>query len=207
MQQQKTIEEGISGATGKTVSEQAVETTKESASYTTKQYIMDGHGSVTALAETNETGTNITDTYTYDAYGILLKKTGTTENDYLYTGEQYNESTGLYYLRARYMSPETGTFISMASYAGSLDNPVSLHKYLYANANPVMYTDPTGYSPIQESAIVQGMKSILNSGMQSLGNLRKVMSWANMAVTMYDIHEQYNKLISGEYTEWVLQKP
>ena len=159
---------------------------------------MDGHGSVTALAETNETGTVVTDTYTYDAYGTLLKKTGTTDNDYLYTGEQYNEATGLYYLRARYMNPETGTFISMDSYAGSLDNPVSLHKYLYANANPVMYTDPTGYFSLSETSVVQGMKSVLNTGMQSLGNLRKVMSWANMAVTLYDIHEQIQLLQSGE---------
>ncbi|MBQ4523075.1 MAG: hypothetical protein IJA10_09020 [Lachnospiraceae bacterium] len=169
-----------------------------SETYTTKQYIMDGHGSVTALAETNEVGNVVTDTYTYDAYGNLLKKTGTTENDYLYTGEQYNEATGLYYLRARYMNPETGTFISMDSYAGSLDNPVSLHKYLYANANPVMYTDPTGYFSLAESSVVQGMKSVLNTGMQSLGNLKKVMSWANMAVTLYDIHEQIQLLQSGE---------
>ncbi|WP_285945622.1 RHS repeat-associated core domain-containing protein, partial [Thomasclavelia cocleata] len=66
----------------------------------------------------------ITDTYVYDAYGSLLKQTGTTENDYLYTGEQYNALTGLYYLRARYMNPETGTFTSMDTYAGTLDNPV-----------------------------------------------------------------------------------
>lgn len=32
----------------------------------------------------------------------------------------------------------------MDTYAGTLDNPVSLHKYLYANANPITYTDPTG---------------------------------------------------------------
>ena len=44
----------------------------------------------------------LTDTYVYDAYGNLLKQTGDTDNDYLYTGEQYNETTGLYYLRARY---------------------------------------------------------------------------------------------------------
>ena len=36
------------------------------------------------------------------------------------------------------MNPETGTFTSMDTYAGTLDNPVSLHEYLYANANPVM---------------------------------------------------------------------
>ena len=61
---------------------------------------------------TNEAG-RITDRYVYDACGNLLKKEGDTENDFLYTGEQYNANTGLYYLRARYMDPSTGTFISM----------------------------------------------------------------------------------------------
>ena len=42
-----------------------------------KTYIQDGHGSVTALVENSK----ITDTYTYDAYGILLKK---KNNRYLY---------------------------------------------------------------------------------------------------------------------------
>ncbi|MBQ5561443.1 MAG: hypothetical protein IIT46_16950, partial [Lachnospiraceae bacterium] len=38
---------------------------------------------------------SITDTYCYDAYGNLLQKTGDTENDYLYTGEQYNANKGI----------------------------------------------------------------------------------------------------------------
>ncbi|MDE6624896.1 MAG: hypothetical protein K2K56_00850, partial [Lachnospiraceae bacterium] len=104
-------------------------------------YLYDGHGSVRTL--TNGAG-RITDRYSYDAYGNLLEKEGDTENEFLYTGEQYNANTGLYYLRARYMNPSTGTFISMDSYQGSIYDPVSLHKYLYANANPVMYTDPSG---------------------------------------------------------------
>lgn len=62
----------------------------------------------------------------------------------LYCGEQLDSTTGLYYLRARYMNPSTGTFISMDTYQGSTFDPITLHKYLYANANPVMNCDPTG---------------------------------------------------------------
>ncbi|MBQ4060128.1 MAG: GIY-YIG nuclease family protein, partial [Lachnospiraceae bacterium] len=111
-------------------------------------YLYDGHGSVRTL--TNEAG-RVTDRYSYDAYGNLLEKEGDTKNEFLYTGEQYNANTGLYYLRARYMNPSTGTFISMDSYQGSIYDPVTLHKYLYANANPVMYTDPSGYTSVAEA--------------------------------------------------------
>jgi len=67
-----------------------------------------------------------------------------TVNNYLYFGEQFDANTGFYYLRARYMNPSTGTFISMDPYAGSIFDPISLHKYLYANANPIMNRDPSG---------------------------------------------------------------
>ena len=43
------------------------------------------------------------------------------------------------------MNPSTGTFTTMDTYQGSIFDPVSLHKYLYANANPVTYVDPSGY--------------------------------------------------------------
>jgi RHS repeat-associated protein len=93
---------------------------------------------------TNASG-HVTDSYDYDAFGNLLNHTGDTVNNYLYCGEQFDSTTGLYYLRARYMNPSTGTFISQDAYQGSVYDPVSLHKYLYANANPVMYSDPSGY--------------------------------------------------------------
>ena len=121
-------------------------------------YIYDGHRNTRLL--TNAAGT-VTDRYAYDACGNLLKKEGDTENDFLYTGEQYNANTGLYYLRARYMDPSTGTFISMDSYPGSLYDPVSLHKYLYAN--PVKYTDPTGYFSLAECSAANSIQSELNS--------------------------------------------
>ena len=96
-------------------------------------YVYDGHGSVCALAD--ESG-KVTDKYVYDAFGNLISSVGSTKNDFLFCGEQFDPVTGLYYLRARYMNPSVGTFISMDSYEGSIDDPVSLHKYLYANANP-----------------------------------------------------------------------
>ena len=108
----------------------------------TSFYLYDGHGSIVGLA--NESGV-VTDTYSYDAFGNLLKSKGNTENCYRYCGEQFDETTGLYYLRARYMDTSTGRFISQDTYQGDINDPVSLHKYLYANNNPVMCSDPSGY--------------------------------------------------------------
>ena len=130
----------------------------------------------------------------------MLKKTGDTDNDYLYTGEQYNESTGLYYLRARYMSLETGTFTTMDTYAGTLDNPVSLHKYLYANGNPVMYTDPTGNFSLMETSVAQGMQETINTIITPGFSLQKMLTLANLAVIAYDVATTMRMVFCGEAT-------
>ena len=116
----------------------------------TSFYLYDGHGSVVGLA--NESGV-VTDTYCYDAFGNLLKSTGSTANNYRYCGEQFDETTGLYYLRARYMDTSTGRFISQDTYQGTINDPVSLHKYLYANSNPVTYSDPSEYMSMAGLAV------------------------------------------------------
>ncbi len=146
-----------------------------------RYYLFDGHGNVRVL--TDENG-SVTDTYDYDAFGNLTERTGETENSYLYCGEQYDANTGFYYLRARYMNPTTGTFISMDSYQGSLFDPVSLHKYLYANANPVMFTDPTGYFSLGELNITQAMQSILNK--ISTPKFINILNKINDFATIYD---------------------
>ena len=124
----------------------------------TSIYLYDGHGNVRGLL--NEEGT-LTDTYSYNAYGELTGKTGETENHYLYTGEYYDGMSGLYYLRARYMNPETGTFLSMDTYQGYLYEPVTLHKYLYANGNPVKYRDPSGMFSLPECNIASAISAEL----------------------------------------------
>lgn len=105
-------------------------------------YLYDGSGSTRALINAAE---DVTDTYTYDAFGVLNDKYGATVNEYLYTGQQFDANTGFYYLRARYMNPATGRFLTPDLWEGSKFDPFNLHKYLYANANPVMNSDPSGY--------------------------------------------------------------
>nr|WP_274377848.1 RHS repeat-associated core domain-containing protein [Hahella chejuensis] len=104
-------------------------------------YVYDGQGSVRSL--TNQAGVQ-TDSYHYDAFGILLHSEGGTPNSYLYTGEQYDASLDQYYLRARYYDQNQGRFTQMDTWMGINSDPVTLHKYLYANADPVGHIDPTG---------------------------------------------------------------
>lgn len=104
-------------------------------------YQVDGLGSTRGL--TNESG-NVTDSYIYDAYGNLIGSVGSTENDYRFAGEQWDGTLGQYYLRQRYYDPQNGRFTRRDTYEGGLGEPVSLHKYLYANGNPVNAIDPSG---------------------------------------------------------------
>jgi RHS repeat-associated protein len=77
---------------------------------TTSFYGYDGHGSVRFL--TDSTGA-ITDTYDYDAFGNLISSTGSTPNNYLFAGEQFDPALGIYYNRARYYDQRQGRFWTM----------------------------------------------------------------------------------------------
>jgi RHS repeat-associated protein len=126
---------------------------------------------------TNSLG-QVTDTYDYDAFGNLINRTGTTPNDYLYTGEQFDANLGFYYLRARYMNPSSGRFFTMDSFEGSANDPISLHKYLYTKANPVNNIDPTGRTTLTELNVTFGIGEILGAQASlTLGTAGPVLRW------------------------------
>ncbi|WP_431685683.1 RHS repeat domain-containing protein [Hahella sp. NBU794] len=132
-------------------------------------YVYDGQGSVRSL--TNQTGVQ-TDSYHYDAFGILLHSEGNTPNSYLYTGEQYDASLDQYYLRARYYDQNQGRFTQMDTYLGRVGEPVTLHKYLYVHADPVNGTDPSGYLNMFGLAITPG-----NIGVLASSSVGRVIIW------------------------------
>jgi RHS repeat-associated protein len=61
-----------------------------------------------------------------------------------FTGYLKDAESGLYYAKARYYDPVTARFTAEDPEAGKDLEPPSLHRYLYAYANPTAYVDPTG---------------------------------------------------------------
>ena len=110
-----------------------------------KVYHFDYRGSTAAV--TDKDG-NITDTFTYDTYGKLTERTGTSEIIFLYNGRDgvITDQNGLLYMRARYYSPDLKRFVNMDIIAGEVTDPVTLNRYAYANGNPVSNIDPFGLS-------------------------------------------------------------
>ncbi len=69
-----------------------------------------------------------------------------------YTGYIKDAESGLYYARARYYDPATARFTSEDPEAGQDLKPPSLHRYLYAYANPTVFFDPTGRATVEQFA-------------------------------------------------------
>ena len=85
-------------------------------------------------------GGGVENSYRYDAFGNLLEREETVPNRILYTGQQYDQETGQYYLRARYYNPVVGRFLQEDTYHGD-----GLNLYAYCANNPVVYYDPGGH--------------------------------------------------------------
>jgi RHS repeat-associated protein len=104
-------------------------------------YLYNGHGDVVQMVDTSGAVVN---SYAYDVWGNITSQKEETSNPFKYTGEVYDEETGLYYLRARYYDPSIGRFLNEDTYEGQIDNPLSLNLYTYVSNNPLIYADPSG---------------------------------------------------------------
>lgn len=125
-----------------------------------RYYVADGQGSIRNLTDT---AGNVTDVYYYSAFGEEVAKSGTTENEFRYIGEQWDPNAGWYYNRARWYDPAVGRFTSVDPFAGDPQAPVSLHRYLYANASPVVMCDPSGQFTLTGVMVTIGINNILSS--------------------------------------------
>ena len=93
------------------------------------------------------------------------------------------------------MNPETGTFITQDTYAGTIFDPTSLHKYLYANADPVMNADPTGYFTLADISVSQAISDTLDKwndswAIRTYHHLKSKLELIDRCLTVYDTVRQ-----------------
>jgi len=83
--------------------------------------------------------------YSLDPWGNIRNQVGSSVNRQIFTGQEHDTNTGLIYFGARYYDPDSARFISQDSYLGEAGTPPSLHRYMYAYSNPMVYVDLDGY--------------------------------------------------------------
>ena len=114
---------------------------------TANSYIhADALGSTRAISST---GTTVSDTFLYDAWGTEVARTGTTAIVPFRwvggVGYYYDTETGLVYVRARMYQPTTSRWYSVDLLDYYLSN---YHLYVPIGNSPITLIDPTGYDPI-----------------------------------------------------------
>lgn len=66
---------------------------------------------------------------------------------YGYTNEFQDSYIKLICLRSRFLSPETGRFLTKDSWQGDYNRPGSLNRWNYVQSNPITRIDPSGFMP------------------------------------------------------------
>jgi RHS repeat-associated protein len=148
----------------------------------------------------------IRNSYQYDAFGIPLETTEQLNNRIRYTGQQYDDVTGQYYLRARYYNPVAGRFMQEDVYQGD-----GLNLYAYCGNNPVVYDDPSRYErkacppqgKISESVDESGRDIVPDKGFSSFKDLKTHLDSPGDGKVWHHIVEQSQITGSGFSSEQV----
>jgi RHS repeat-associated protein len=77
----------------------------------------------------------------YEPFGGIIEG-GQSRN--LFTGQEYDKESGIYYYGARYYNPTLMRWVQADPMIQNPYDPQALNRYSYVKNNPMRYTDPTG---------------------------------------------------------------
>jgi RHS repeat-associated protein len=100
--------------------------------------LTDNEGTVRDLVDNSG---SLVQHYKYDAYGNVISGSNTSLTRYLYTGREFDATTGLQYNRERWYDPGTGRWLSQDP-AGFGAGDANLYRYV--GNSPTNHTDPRG---------------------------------------------------------------
>ncbi|MBV1777377.1 VCBS repeat-containing protein [Burkholderiaceae bacterium DAT-1] len=110
---------------------------------TTRWMHTDMLGSVVAVSDAKG---SILARYRYDAWGKRIVEEGATVTRRGYTGHEEIESLGLINMNGRVYDPMLARFMGADPVISDAGNWQSYNGYSYVANNPLIYTDPTGFS-------------------------------------------------------------
>jgi RHS repeat-associated protein len=109
-----------------------------------REYIVDVVGDLPMiLMEINSSG-GVVKYCTFEPFGRTIESGGTFSDPFGFTGQYLDAETGEYHLRARQYNPTLARFTARDPVFGDLQQPLTLHKYLYCGNNPLNYIDLSG---------------------------------------------------------------
>ncbi|MEY8321851.1 RHS repeat-associated core domain-containing protein [Lachnospiraceae bacterium 46-61] len=106
-------------------------------------YHQNEHGDITHLTNIDE---EIENSYQYDVFGNIREQQENVENVFKYAGEQQDQETEQYYLRARFYNPVIARFTQEDVYRGD-----GLNLYVYVVNNPLLWIDPSGHAKCNQN--------------------------------------------------------
>jgi RHS repeat-associated protein len=101
------------------------------------------HHDVTTVFQPNGA---ITDTFTYDPWGAVVGRTGTSNIPLGYQSSYTDPTTTNINMGARWYQPNQAHFTNRDTWTGDAVRPVSLNRFIYADASPTVMFDPTGHN-------------------------------------------------------------
>ena len=163
--------------------------------------LYDGHGSTRALTYLGdymmEGGLLVAgQLFRYDAYGNSIDFDPTAAyTNLLYSGEHLDTATNQQYLRARYYDLATGRFNRLDPFAGNLQDPASLHEYLYVHGDPVIGIDPSGMMTV--SSLVSSLGNLLSMATRTITFVQKAYTAIDAVTTLINIWETVSSIAFG----------